>query len=80
MNVVTGHHLFMNTPRQRSLEFQEFLRLVRSPYRGWRLAMLLDEDSSHTARASQALATNLGIELQWLPVRAPELNPMESLW
>ena len=41
-------------PRQRALEFQQFLRQVRSHYRGWRVAMLLDEDSSHTAKASRA--------------------------
>jgi len=80
MNVVTGHHLFTSTRRQRAVDFQQFLRLVRSHYRGWRVAILLDEDSSHTAQASQATAGKLGIELQWLPVRAPELNPIESLW
>ena len=42
--------------------------------------MLLDEDASHTAKASVGLAEELQIELLWLPKRAPELNPIEALW
>ena len=42
--------------------------------------MLLDGDSSHTPNASQALASQLQIRLLWLPKRAPELNPMDTLW
>lgn len=80
LNVMTGHRLFLSTRRQRAVEFQQFLRLVRRHYRGWRVALVLDEDRSHTAKASQALAADLGIELRWLPVRAPELNPLEGLW
>ena len=42
--------------------------------------MLLDENPSHTAHASRALADKLGVRLLWLPKRAPELNPMDTLW
>jgi hypothetical protein len=41
--------------------------------------MLLDEDPSHTAAGSYRAAERWGIELIWLPKRAPELNPMEPL-
>jgi len=44
------------------------------------LALLLDEDSSHTANGSLELAAALSIKLIWLPNRSPKLNPMESLW
>jgi hypothetical protein len=37
-------------------------------------------DPSHTAQASQELATGLGIQLRWLPKRCPELNGMDHLW
>ena len=57
---------------------QAFLALVRSSYRGWHIALLLDEDSCHTARASVQAAGN--ITLLWLPTRAPKLNPIETLW
>lgn len=80
MNLVSGHRLFEVRHRQRAQDFQAFLRLVRSHYRGWHVALLLDGDGSHTAKASLRLAHRLGIELLWLPVRSPELNPMDTLW
>jgi len=40
--------------------------------------MLLDEDPSHTAKAS--LKASEGITLLWLPKRSPELNPRDTLW
>lgn len=42
--------------------------------------MILDGDSSHTAHASERLANELNITLEWLPVRSPELNAIEDLW
>jgi transposase len=42
--------------------------------------LLLDGDSSHTARVSQQLAARLRVRLIWLPIRCPELNPMEHVW
>jgi hypothetical protein len=33
-----------------------------------------------TAKGSVALAERFGIELLWLPKRAPKLNPMDTLW
>lgn len=80
MNLATGHRLFLGRRRQRADDFQAFLRLVRRRYRGWRVTIILDSDSSHTAAASREEAHRLGIRLLWLPTRAPELNPMDTLW
>jgi hypothetical protein len=80
MNLATGHRIFLVRAHQRAADFQVFLREVRRRYRGWYVTMLLDGDSSHTANASQALADHLEIRLVWLPKRAPELNPMDTLW
>lgn len=80
MNLVTGHRLFLVREKQYAADFQTFLREVRRRYDGWRVVMLLDADSSHTAKASRALAQQLGIRLLWLPTRSPELNPMDTLW
>lgn len=44
------------------------------------MALLLDENPSHTADRSQQLAEDLHIEMLWLPKRSPELNPMDELW
>ena len=80
LNLRTGHRVLLPRERQRAGDFQAFLRHVRSRYRRWPVAMLLDEDASHTAKASVGLAEELQIELLWLPKRAPELNPIEALW
>ena len=80
MNLATGHRLFQVRRHQRGHDFQAFLLQVHRQYRGWKVTVLLDSDSSHTAKASQTLATQLGIRLLWLPKRAPELNPMDTLW
>lgn len=77
---LTGHRLFLVRRKQRSVDFQEFLKLVHDHYRGWSVLMLLDGDSSHTAGSSVDLADALDIELEWLPVRSPELNAIEDLW
>jgi DDE superfamily endonuclease len=80
INVRTGSRLLLEQKYHRGENFQAFLEFVHSHYRGWRVTMVLDEDSSHTAHASTALADWLGIELLWLPKRSPHLNPMDHLW
>lgn len=80
INIDTGHRLFLSCKRQRGEDFRAFLPVIHSHYRGWHVALVLDEDSSHTAEESQELATALGIRLLWLPKRCPELNGMDHLW
>jgi hypothetical protein len=80
MNLRTGRRLLLPRERQRAADFQEFLRVVHHHYRGWHVAMLLDEDPSHTAGGSVQLADRFGIDLLWLPKRSPQLNPMDTLW
>lgn len=77
---LTGRRLLLVRPKQRSIDFQEFLKLVDEHYRQRPVLMILDGDSSHTARASERLAKELDITLEWLPVRSPELNAIEDLW
>lgn len=57
-----------------------FLHELRRRYRNRPIALLLDEDSSHTAGPSQTLAAKLNIRLIWLPIRSPEHNSIEHLW
>lgn len=80
LNLRTGTRLFVARDRQRGLDFRAFLGRVRGCWRGWHIALLLDEDSSHTAGPSQEWADILGIELLWLPKRGPHLNPLDHLW
>jgi hypothetical protein len=78
MNLRSGSRLFVPRREGRSGDFQAFLAEVRSMYRGWHVALLLDEDPCHTAKASGRAAA--GMTLLWLPKRSPELNPLDTLW
>src|SRR5262249_17354297 len=78
LNLRTGARLFVPREKGRSVDFQAFLTETRSHYRSWHVALLLDEDSCHTAQASQREAE--GMTLMWLPKRSPKLNPMDTLW
>jgi transposase len=80
LNPSNGTRLFLERKKQWKVDFQEFLGLIHQQYRGWRVSLVLDGDSSHTAKASQRDARGFGIQLVWLPVRCPELNPMDHLW
>jgi hypothetical protein len=78
MNLRSGTRLLLDRPKGRGADFRAFLGEVRSAYRGWHVALLLDENPSHKAKASLQEAE--GMTLLWLPKRSPELNPMDTLW
>ena len=78
LNLRTGARLFVPRTKGRSVDFQAFVAEARSRYRGWHVALLLDEDSCHTAQASRRAAQ--GMTLMWLPKRSPKLNPLDTLW
>jgi hypothetical protein len=80
INVWTGHRLFLTRQQGRGPDCEAFLDKIHEHYRGWHVALLLDEDSSHTAADSRSLADDYDIELLWLPKRSPHLNPMDHLW
>jgi hypothetical protein len=78
MNLLTGTRLMLPRAKGRAGDFQAFLAQVRQHYWGRHVALLLDSDPSHTAKASLRAAE--GMTLLWLPKRSPELNPMDTLW
>jgi len=80
LNVRTGHRVLLAQPHGRAENFCAFLHHLRGRYRRWPVVLLLDEDRSHTANASEILAAALKFELIWLPTRSPELNGLEALW
>ena len=80
MNLRTGRRQLLPREHQRAGDFQAFLRVVHYYYRGWHVALLVDEDPCHTATGSVELADWYDIELLWLPKRSPQLNPMDTLW
>jgi hypothetical protein len=78
LNLRTGSRLFVPRPKGRSVDFQAFAEDVGWHYRGWHVALLLDEDSCHTAQGSRRATA--GMTLVWLPKRSPKLNPLDTLW
>ena len=80
MNLRNGGLWLLTSHRQKAEDFQEFLGYLREGHGRRRLALLLDEDSSHTDEESQDMAEDLSIELIWLPKRSPKLNPVDHLW
>lgn len=80
MNVESGDAVLMSANRWRQFEYQDFLRLIRWKWRGWNIVLFLDRGTPHTAEESLLVAQDLDIELRWLPVACPQLNPVENLW
>jgi DDE superfamily endonuclease len=80
MNLWNGTRLLLAREHRWAEDVQAFLKLIQDHYRGWQVALRLDEDPSHTAVGSLRLAGWYDIELLWLPKRCPELNPMDALW
>lgn len=80
LNLRNGHLVLVCRKPQRAADFCAFLTELRRRCRDRPLALLLDEDSSHTAHVAWRLATTLNLALLWLPLRSSELNPVEHLW
>jgi transposase len=80
LDACSGQLYLLARERQRAEDFCAFLRHLRACHQQQVLVLVLDEDSSHTAHRSQALADELGILLLLLPKRSPHLNPVEHLW
>ena len=78
MDLRTGTRLFLPRAKDRSADFRAFLSEIRRRYVGQHVALLLDGESCHTAKASLRAAE--GMTLLWLPARSSELNPMDTLW
>lgn len=76
LNPATGDLLLMSSLRWEQEAFQQLLVQMRSHWRGWHIVLFIDRGSPHTAQASGELAASLGIQIRWLPVACPELNPV----
>ena len=80
LNIKTGAICLDQAQKWNQDSFQEHLRHLKNQWRGWHMVLFLDRGSPHTAQRSRKLARELGIELRWLPVACPELNPVEGIW
>jgi transposase len=80
LNVGSGDALLLITDEWVQETHQYFLRMLRAHWRGWSIVCFEDRGSPHTADESLELASELAIELRFLPTATPELNAMDQLW
>ncbi len=80
LNIKTGAICLDQAQQWNQDSFQEHLRHLKTQWRGWHIMLFLDRGSPHTAKRSRKLAKELGMEVRWLPVASPELNPVEGIW
>jgi transposase len=80
LNIRTGAILLFISEVWDQSTHQYFLTMLRSQWRGWHIVLFEDRGTPHTAEESVELATQLQIELRFLPVATPALNAMDHLW
>lgn len=81
INVRTARRVVLERKQAGGADARAFFIELRRHYRrAGTIWLLLDRASAHTAKASQALASALHIQLVWLPQQAPELSAMDQLW
>ena len=68
-------------PNSKQESIQEFLYKIREANPQYpAIIVILDNFSSHKARRVKKTAVELNIELVYLPVYSPDLNPIEFIW
>jgi transposase len=80
LNISSGAVLVLITDEWGQETPQYFLARLRAQGRGWRIVVVEDRGSPHTAEESVELAQSRGIELRFVPRATPELNAMDHLW
>jgi len=80
LNIRSGDVALLITKTWTNITHQDFLSVVRRHWRGWQIVLLEDRASPHTADDSQEYASDVDIEVRWLPRASPELNAMDQLW
>jgi transposase len=80
INISSGAVRLLITREWTQETHQYFLQMIRAYWRGWNIILFQDRGTPHTAHESRELATELGIEIRFLPVATPELNAMDHLW
>ena len=58
----------------------ECLERVREQNPGTRILLVLDNFPSHICEHTRRRAHQLGIDLMFIPVGSPDLNPIEPVW
>jgi transposase len=81
LNIRTGQWAYLIRPRMHAADFLAFLDHLLAAYPVGPIILIVDNYSSHTARAVRDwLAANPRLSLFYLPTYCSHLNPVEPIW
>ena len=77
---LNGSSVAVFTEKQTKERICDAFEQIRAENPDRKILLILDNFSSHTCEYTRERAAELGIELVFLPVGSPHLNPIEPLW
>jgi len=77
---LNGESVLQFPPNQEKERICACFEEIREQNPGERILLVLDNFSSHICAHTRERAHELGIDLIFLPVGSPHLNPIESVW
>jgi transposase len=77
---LNGESVLSFPPNQEKEEICGCFEAIREQNPGERILLVLDNFSSHICKYTRKRAHELGIDLVFLPVGSPHLNPIEPVW
>ena len=77
---LNGSSVAVFTEKQTKERICDAFEQIRAENPDRKIVLILDNFSSHTCEYTRERAAELGIELVFLPVGSPHLNPIEPLW
>ena len=77
---LNGESVLSFPPNQEKEKICACFEEIREQNPGTRILLVLDNFSSHVCKHTRKRAHELGIDLVFLPVGSPHLNPIEPVW
>ena len=77
---LNGESVLSFPPNQEKEQICECFETIREQNPRTRILLVLDNFSSHICKYTRKRAHELGIDLVFLPVGSPHLNPIEPVW
>jgi transposase len=77
---LNGESVLSFPPNQEKEKICACFERIREQNPGKRILLVLDNFSSHVCKYTRKRAHKLGIDLVFLPVGSPDLNPIEPVW
>ncbi len=77
---LNGESVLQFLPNQKKERICACFEEIREQNPGQRILLVLDNFSSHVCAYTREGAHELGIDLVFLPVGSPDLNPIEPVW